>query len=283
MYSEKRNMKVLKIAILAMGLGALVAPVLAGSISLEWDPVANAEGYRIYYAFEPGGYSDTDYFNVGNVTSTTLDNLQDCIEYYLAVKAYNSAGESETFSNEISGWARPEVHTSDLTVTMQGEQVTLELDGTNFMPGADLEIDNPGLYVDSVSVQGCNLLLASLTLDPMSGGVRPAQIGQYAVKVVNPDDVFGDSSNVIDVRVNPERFDVNRGVESTRGRIDGQDTIWMGRLFGTDEGDALYNPDLDMDGDGWVDGEDLSYLASNFGECWSGTGWSAAACPESLR
>jgi hypothetical protein len=57
----------------------------------------------------------------------------------------------------------------------------------------------------------------------------------------------------------------------------------MGRLFGTEAGDALYNPDLDMDGDGWVDGEDLSYLASNFGECWSGTDWSAAACPESLR
>ena len=40
---------------------------------------------------------------------------------------------------------------------------------------------------------------------------------------------------------------------------------------------------LDVNGDGWIDGEDLHYLASHLGECWNGTGWSVAACPAALR
>ena len=56
------------------------------------------------------------------------------------------------------------------------------------------------------------------------------------------------------------------------------DTVWLSRLFGNDETDPLWDPDFDFDGDGWIDGSDLAYLASNLGKCWSGTGWTAQAC-----
>ena len=45
----------------------------------------------------------------------------------------------------------------------------------------------------------------------------------------------------------------------------------------------LYDPDFDFDGDGWVDGQDLAYLASNMGRCWDGAAWTLAACPANLR
>ena len=257
---------------------------LAGTITLQWDPVESAEGYRIYYALESGAYNDTDYMEIGNVTEATLTGLQDCTEYFRAVKGFNSAGESEEFSNEISGWARPVVTTDTVTSATQGDQITLELDGVNFMPGADLLVpDNPGLIVDSVSVSNCNRLLAALTLEPMAQDVRPATVGTYSVQVVNPDDVFNQSSNVIEVRINKARFDINKVEESSRDRVDGQDTLWLLRQFGVEENDPLYDPDYDMDGNGWVDGDDLAYLASGFGRCWDGQNWNVNACPEGTR
>ena len=276
-------MRLVKYSTLTVTFLFFFSLAFAGTISVEWDPVDGATGYRVYYALESGAYNDTDYEQVGNVPQATLDNLQDCTEYFLAVKAFNSGWALDQFSNEISGWARPVVTTTDVTAAMQGDQLILELDGANFMSEADLVIDNPGLFVDSVSIPSCNRLLASLTLEPMSGGVRPAEVGIYSVAVDNPDHVFGESSHILEVLINPARFDIYKGEESTDGRIDGQDTIWLGRLFGTQEPGALYNPDLDMDGDGWVDGNDLAYLSSKFGECWSVSDWSMAACPESLQ
>jgi hypothetical protein len=273
-------MRPVKHWILTLTILFFCSVAFAGTISVEWDPVDGATGYRVYYALESGAYNDADYVQVGNLPQATLDNLQDCTEYFLAVKAFNSGGALDQFSNEISGWARPVITTTDVTVATQGDQLVLELDGANFMSGADLVIDNPGLFVDSVSIPGCNRLLASLTIEPTSEGVRPAEIGIYSVAVNNPDHVFGESSPILEVLINPARFDIYRGEDSSDGRIDGQDTIWLGRLFGTREPAALYNPDLDMDGDGWIDGNDLSHLASAFGECWSDSGWSLASCPE---
>ena len=98
------------------------------------------------------------------------------------------------------------------------------------------------------------------------------------VSVTNPDRTFGEKPDAFEVLINPSRFDVNRSDASTRTRLDGKDTVWMARLFGSQEPDALYDPDFDLDGDGWVDGQDLSYLASNLGRCWSGSAWNVGAC-----
>ena len=72
-------------------------------------------------------------------------------------------------------------------------------------------------------------------------------------------------------------------VDSSRDRVDGQDTLWMLRQFGVDETDPLYDADYDMDGNGWIDGDDLAYLASGFGRCWDGQTWNVNACPEGTR
>lgn len=252
---------------------------VAGTISVSWEPLDSAEWYSIYVAEEPGGYENGTRFEVGNVTSTVISGLADCTDYFIAVKGVNSTGESMEYSDAVTGWARPVVTTRDMVVTTQGDRITLALDGFNFMPGADLRVEgNPGVVVESVGVQGCDHLVGSITVEPTASGIRPAQIGDFEVSVINPDSVFGSSGKLLEVKVNRIRFDINQQVESSCGRVDGQDTLWMLRQFGADEADPLYQPDYDLDGDGWIDGNDLAYLASVFGCCWDGTDWSAAAC-----
>jgi hypothetical protein len=71
-------------------------------VKLAWDPPfnPNVKGYRVYFGVSPGEY--TERRDVALATSKTfairLLNSQTC---YIAVKAYNSAGES-LYSNEVS-------------------------------------------------------------------------------------------------------------------------------------------------------------------------------------
>ncbi|MBD3868895.1 MAG: fibronectin type III domain-containing protein, partial [Acidobacteria bacterium] len=175
-----------KLALVVIVLGAMTGIAQAGTISLQWDSVAMADGYRIYYSTTSGQFNPQNYHQVGRVTQTTIPSLQDCTMYYLAVKAFNSLGESDTFSEEISGWARPTLAATVNTVR-QGSQVEVEISGTNFMSGLDVEVDNPNVYVDSVTASACNTLVVGLTVEPLSAGVRAAETGSFALSVINPD------------------------------------------------------------------------------------------------
>jgi hypothetical protein len=265
---------------LAAAAAAVAVSAHAGQIQLAWDAVPGATGYRIYYGTQSGTYTSN---LTSSATTTTISGLQDCTTYYLAVKAYNAAGESPTFSNELSGWPRPEITSATPGVAIQGSQVTVTVNGTNFQSGALVEIDNPRLTLTGVRTVSCTQMQFVATLDPPAPNVRAAQVGRWTVSVANPDDVFGQRSQAFEVAINPARFNINTSDAATQNRLDGKDTIWIARLFGSQDGGATYDPDSDFDGDGWVDGNDLAYLASNLGRCWSGSNWTAASCPANLR
>lgn len=259
-------------------------PSYAGSVSLAWDPVSGASGYRIYYGTSSGQY--TQNVNAGNTTQATVTGLADCTNWFLAVKAYNSAGESASFSNEVVGWPRPRVTAASPNARLQGELFTIEVTGANFQPGASIEIDNPDVFLTSTSVLDCNRVQAAVTIEPTAAGVRPARIGSYSVSVINPDNVFGDRAGGFEVRINPARFDVVTQPSVTQGRLDGRDWISLNNAIPSREGtDPSYDPDLDFDGDGWIDGNELAYMRGSniFGTCWSGTTWTIAACPAGLQ
>jgi len=262
-------------------LFAAALPASAGTISLAWDAVPGATEYRVYYGTQSGVYGSNPFRT--SSTSATLQNLQDCTTWFVAVKAYNSAGESDQFSQEIAGWPRPVVTAATPSSAKQGDQIVIELTGANYQNGAVIELDNPHVRLASTQVLSCSRMQVLATVEPTAANVRPAGIGAIDVTVANPDDVFGEKSNAFTVLVNPARFDVNTAETSTRGRLDGKDTVWMARMFGGNEGTALYDADFDFDGDGWVDGQDLAYLASNMGRCWDGAGWAVSACPANLR
>jgi len=89
-------------------LAAIVFPVpgpaSAADVTLEWNPVATATGYKMYYRLASASEYQAP-IDVGAETSGTLQNLTG--PYFFAVTAYNDYGESgystEVFANVIRG------------------------------------------------------------------------------------------------------------------------------------------------------------------------------------
>jgi hypothetical protein len=76
-----------------------IAPcALAEPLTLAWDAVPGATGYIIHYGTASRDYTAT--VAVDNTTPDPLSGLDPAQVYYLAVTAYDDAGESD-FSNEI--------------------------------------------------------------------------------------------------------------------------------------------------------------------------------------
>lgn len=273
------------LGITAFLLLTTASALFAGEIRLRWDAVTGATGYRIYHGVDSGAYSGSSY--VGNVLEASVGGLANCTEHYVAVKAVNSAGESTTFSNEIVGWPRPEVQ-SQTAILMQGTQMTLDIRGVNFQPGAELvltsgvpvnQLGEQLIRVESAAVLSCQQLQALFTIEPTARGFRAMEVGHFTVtfEVFNPDSVYGSGPVQLEVRLNPTRLDINRSDSHTRDRVDGKDLVWLAYAHGTQEGQPRFNADADLNGDGVVDGEDLAFLAPGFGSCWNGSAW--ASCP----
>ncbi len=291
-------------------VGLLSTPQFAGTRTVSWNPSAGATGYKLHYGTQPGDYSTT--VNVGNKTQHVLPNLDDCITWYFAVSAYNTAGESG-LSVEVD-WLTP-LSVSSATPNvpgqpvMQGQQFVLSVAGAGFVPGATLGVDHlewtcpSGLAAgacaalldalrNTVRLQNpsvtCNKILVLATIEPILDGDQPALVGSYKLTVTNPDAKAATKQQAFQVLKDPSRFDINRSAAATVDRLDGKDRIWLERLFGSCSTPGLgstpcaivtdYDPDYDFDGDGWVDGTDLADIASNFGSCWDGAAWKASAC-----
>jgi Fibronectin type III domain len=258
------------------------APSSAGEIMLAWDSTSGASGYHVYYGTQSHTY--TNFVTVASTTAT-ISNLQDCQPYFIAVKAFNAAGESPQYSNELTGWPRPAVTSATPTSAMQGSQVVIDIYGSNFQSGAAVDLGNPNVFLSSVGVVSCSHIQLLATVEPTARNVRPAKVGKLDLTVANPDDVFGMKSQAFEVLINPARFDINQTEASTTNRIDGMDTIFLARDFGISESNPMYDANSDFDGDGWIDGVDLAYIASNLGRCWSAStkSWTSSACPANLR
>ena len=271
----------LTVALAVAAISASV-PAAAGDIVVTWDPVPGASGYHVYYGTKSGNYTQS----VTNYTTTgTISNLADCQPYFVAVKAFNAAGESPDFSNELSGWPRPAISTATPTTAMQGDQIVMDILGSNFQAGALVALTNPNVIVTSTAVLTCSHMQIVAMVEPTAKNIHPAKIGKLDLTVSNPDDVFGTKWQAFEVLLNPARFDINQADATTKNRIDGKDTVYLARDFGLSDSDPNYDPDDDFDGDGWIDGTDLAYIASNLGLCWSSSAkaWSASACPTNLR
>ena len=269
-------------AFMCLVIATIAAKTFAGEIQLAWDPTAGASGYKVYYGTSSGNYGSPV---VVYGTSTTIQGLQDCVSYYVAVKAFNAAGESPNYSNELTGWSRPSITSATPSTAVQGDQIVVDIMGANFQNGAAVDLGNPQVLLTSVTAVTCNHIQLLATVAPTGQGMRAARVGRLNLTVENPDSVFGMRPEAFEVLINPARFDINKSDETTTNRIDGKDTVYLSRQFGMDESNPNYDPDNDFDGDGWVDGQDLAFVASNLGRCWSFTtkSWRLDACPNLLQ
>src|SRR5262245_52398112 len=170
---------------------AFAARVSAGEINVAWDATSGATGYKVYFGTASGSYTSPGSPVTVSGTSTRITGLQDCRTYYVAVKAFNAAGESANYSNELSGWSRPSVVSATPSTAVQGDQVVMDVQGTNFQSGATVEMNNPQITVTSVAVLSCNQIQLLATIEPTAANIRPAQVGSVDLTVENPDSVFG--------------------------------------------------------------------------------------------
>ncbi len=71
-------------------------------LKVEWSSVNDYDlaGYRVYYGYSSKNYSNS--FNVYNATNWTIESLTNGIEVYVAVSAFDFAGNESDRSNEVS-------------------------------------------------------------------------------------------------------------------------------------------------------------------------------------
>ena len=76
----------------------------SGSVDISWLPVADADGYRIYYdedgnpPYQPSIIGDPpSSVDLGNVTQVSVTLIPDTV-YYFALKSYNATGQSVEYS-----------------------------------------------------------------------------------------------------------------------------------------------------------------------------------------
>lgn len=76
----------------------------APSSNTDGSPATDIAGYKIYYGSASGNYTAS--IDVGNTTSIPIATLSSSVPvrglYYIAVTAYDTAGNESVYSNEIS-------------------------------------------------------------------------------------------------------------------------------------------------------------------------------------
>ncbi len=79
-----------------------VAYAAASQVTLAWDASTSTgvTGYRLHVGTAPGSYAQS--FDAGNTTSYTVTNLTAGVTYYFVATAYDSAGNTSGYSNEVS-------------------------------------------------------------------------------------------------------------------------------------------------------------------------------------
>ena len=118
-------------------------------------------------------------------------NLEDCKNWYIAVKAVSADGTlSQEFSNWVVGWNRPEVHALSTYIIEQGETKAVTLTGKNFFTG-DLVFSrrrsgpSPQVADMTVSDVRCGLVHSNDAHAVGTGILRAP--GFYHVDVTNTD------------------------------------------------------------------------------------------------
>jgi len=254
-------------------------PATAGSLSLAWDAVTGSGvvGYRLYYGTATGAYTST--VNVGNQTRYTLSNLQDCRTYYLAVKAVDAGGNvSVSFSNEIVGMPVPVITSLTPSTGMQGTAgLSVTINGSNFDTqarpdfvayNAIEQIVGPDVVVNSYGSVSCNQIVANINIAPAAwvNDVTRTRL----VAVVNQPRQGSDGSGIPGSASDPFRvlFDGRRADIDGSGRVMDRDFLFWRNAFGSAHGvppapdDPNYSAQVDLNGDGVVDGVDLALLVS---------------------
>lgn len=183
----------MRLALLFVLTALLSTCAHAGTISIAWEPVTHVDlaGYRVYYGGAPSIYNQT--YDTNLTTSLTF-LVDDCVDYYVAVKARGTDGAvSAAYSVEVTGWARPIVSAADPAQVEKNTTLDVVIVGANFMDGAAVQLSDPNIVVNSVVTVDCTSIIANITVPP------GAPFTLVDVEVINPDQVFGAGAALFEV------------------------------------------------------------------------------------
>lgn len=240
---------------------SLMENSFAGTIKLRWDPVyeSSLAGYKIYYGYESQNYTFVE--TVSKVTTHTLTDLNDCMTYYIAVTSYDYYGNESEHSNEVSGWPRPVINDTSPSEAEQGDQnVLVTFSGTNFDEGSKPGFDSSDIALNNYYINDCGEMIADISIEESPTG-KPAKTGLYSAWISNSNNIKGYSPTHFEIKLKISNLDVNNDAI-----IDIFDYYELAICWGTQEGDEYYDPSVDFNGDGWIDGEDLALLLAHYRE-----------------
>ena len=134
-----------------------------GQIMAEWKPCPEPDvaGYKVHWGDEPGRYMRS--VVVKGSTKYLIDGLQNGVEIYVAVSAFDTSGNESELSKEIS--AVPRRYKEDLPRQMQGSP--FELDGDSI--GSPLMTDLTGDGIPELIVTSSE---GEIQVRSYLGGVR---------------------------------------------------------------------------------------------------------------
>lgn len=79
-----------------------ISTAQAGTVALSWNASSGASGYRVYYGKTSGNYTSNTPAAPSLITTTTYMTPDLAAgTYYFAIKAFDSAGNSSAYSNEV--------------------------------------------------------------------------------------------------------------------------------------------------------------------------------------
>lgn len=221
--------------------------LLDGSrLTLKWDKVAGAQGYRLGAGFSPGVYDS--FFELGDVSQLgplDITGISPGV-YYLAVMAYNSEGESE-WSEEQRIILPPEAslppRPANFRYVLNGDIVTFYWDSSANTDWYEIGVAlSPGAYDASIRLENTNTLgPIDLTTVPAGTyylavrGVNQAGSGEYSneLAITVGNQMSGDVSDETTVQPSDQEQTVSAGgikIVIPGGLLDNATTLRVTRL-----------------------------------------------------
>lgn len=229
---------------------ALSSPhVLAGNLTIAWSPSVDhhAAGYRIYIGSEPGLY--TRVVDAGGDVKTTIRDLADERTHFLVVREYDARGtETGAVSTELASLPAPRIVSVEPDFVRTGAEALVAIEGSNIDPAALVRARDPRLIVRGATNAGPGRVI--VTVRAVASGEGEIGIDATSLTVINP----GRKAEEF-FRFHPEALDADGDQ-----RVDQADVRLVQEAFGSSQGGTSYSLAADLDGDGVVDGRDLSRI-----------------------
>lgn len=140
---------------LALAIAVLIALPCAAQVTLTWEPVTDAAGYKLYHGTESNVYGYV--VDVGSTTNYSYTGLVGGYTYYFSGSSYDSAGFEGSLSAEVSyiptiwgvyasAYPGGTISPSGLTSVTNGGSQTYEITPNSGYKIRFIEVDGKRIY-----------------------------------------------------------------------------------------------------------------------------------------